>query len=1044
MLFLLLHLQSYGQSSAITADQLFEEAEKHLLYGRHYESVEDLENAAILYQQAENWERLVQCKNKISENLSAQFELEKAEKAVNEALSLVEQYLTPNHLEEASAINNLGNIMYLKGQHEKALEKFEEAHVVYELPENKGKHLYAAPTNLGIGNVYYGKNKYAEAFGYFKEALESNKKMLGDDHPYVANSYLSLGNLYRNKGSYNLARENYDKALQINKDYFGENHPDVATTYVGIADINKSSGDFALAMQYYRQAEHIYQEFFKLENPKFGAIYLGYADIYKNRGNYDDALKYYEASKDLFTKTIGKLNQSYVRANLGIGNTYLYQEKFLEALDFYNRVLDVNFNLVGEEHVNTSAAYNNLGSLNYFNGQFDLATKLFNKSLDIAIKIHGNDHPNVANAYYNLARVYGELGRTDLALANVQEAINSSIIDFDNSNVFVNPALLNYFDDKDLLWYLSYKGETLKDGFQGKSNIKGLDIALNSFILSDSLLQQITDSYTDKKDMVELRVFARSIYNSAIDVCNSLINDLNPQNVKQIGQEAVFENKLLEYQSWFLNFTEKNKAAILFSSLAESNAKSFGGIPDSLIANETDLKEKINKYTQELSANPDSLMQVHYQKKLFRVNRQYEDLITEYEENYPKYYDLKYNKKIVTIDELKDFLTDSSMIISYHIMEDSMFVHYIAKDINEIHKVEKSYDYDKLIAGLRNSIIYKYKPFYIKAASRLYRQLFPGTIPNNIKNLHLVMDGLMGTIPFETLLTERVMDNTNYKDLPYLIRRYNISYTYAANLLYNTFRNEKILQRKASKSLLAMAPVYFNSDYSGSFSALNELERGISTPDANLTLNKNKLSLDSLPGTEAEINMIDSLFNHLQEINGPSEVLVFEHAKEARIKENDIKDFKYLHIASHGFVDQENPARSGIFLSKDAKDSIEDGVLFSGEIYNLGVNSELITLSACETGRGKLSQGEGIVGLSQALIFAGAKNITVSLWKVSDQATSSLMSMYYKDFAQKAVPTLKTESLDYAPSLRKAKLSLINTDQLSLPYFWSPFILIGK
>ena len=117
-------------------------------------------------------------------------------------------------------------------------------------------------------------------------------------------------------------------------------------------------------------------------------------------------------------------------------------------------------------------------------------------------------------------------------------------------------------------------------------------------------------------------------------------------------------------------------------------------------------------------------------------------------------------------------------------------------------------------------------------------------------------------------------------------------------------------------------------------------------------------------------------------------------------------------------------------------DSDYDNILYTGEIYNLKINAELVTLSACETGMGKIAEGEGLLGFSRAFMFAGAKNLLLSLWKVDDTSTSQLMSNFYSNHLENEMPL--------AESLAQAKKQLIHGTKFSHPYFWAPFVLIWK
>ncbi len=210
------------------------------------------------------------------------------------------------------------------------------------------------------------------------------------------------------------------------------------------------------------------------------------------------------------------------------------------------------------------------------------------------------------------------------------------------------------------------------------------------------------------------------------------------------------------------------------------------------------------------------------------------------------------------------------------------------------------------------------------------------------------------------------------------------------------------------------------------------LRKGISISNA---------EIQPLPGSKDEVLTIDSTFVLSQK---ESAIFIDTLAEESVIKSGEIGEYQYVHIASHGFVNQEEPEFSGIFLRLDPADTLEDGILFSGEVYDLNLNAELVTLSACETGLGKISEGEGIIGLTRALIYAGTKNVNVSLWKVSDASTRNLMVGLYDQLARTEVPTDKFQTLNYSRYLRQSKLQMIEDGEYAHPYYWSPFVLIGK
>ncbi|MFO7843711.1 MAG: CHAT domain-containing protein, partial [Bacteroidales bacterium] len=276
---------------------------------------------------------------------------------------------------------------------------------------------------------------------------------------------------------------------------------------------------------------------------------------------------------------------------------------------------------------------------------------------------------------------------------------------------------------------------------------------------------------------------------------------------------------------------------------------------------------------------------------------------------------------------------------------------------------------------------------------------------------------------------------------PYLIKQYNISYSYSGNLFYQTFTKESSTEIEISdlNDWLALAPVFDDSNTAGLTMRTRELLREFDA-ELNDTIGTRGRLLDgeyisSLPGTESEVR---SIFDELDRQGKRALVQIRKKANEDFVKSGSVKDYKFLHFATHGIVNTENPELSGIFLAQDSTLN-EDGILYSGEIYNLELNADLTVLSACETGLGKIKKGEGLIGLTRALLYAGSKNIIVSLWKVADESTSDLMVDFYKNLLEE-----EREKQAFSHALQQAKLKMINEEKYAHPFYWSPFILIGK
>jgi CHAT domain-containing protein len=213
--------------------------------------------------------------------------------------------------------------------------------------------------------------------------------------------------------------------------------------------------------------------------------------------------------------------------------------------------------------------------------------------------------------------------------------------------------------------------------------------------------------------------------------------------------------------------------------------------------------------------------------------------------------------------------------------------------------------------------------------------------------------------------------------------------------------------------------------------------------------------LERLVQSRREVQQIAKLYPN-------DEVALFlrEQAREENVKaEGRLSHYRLIHFAAHGLLNENKPQYSGLVLTLSPEagnpkselqtsdlrpqtsdrvnpQSAEDGLLQVYEIFNLKLNADLVVLSACETGLGKQVKGEGLIGLTRAFMYAGTSSVVVSLWKVLDTSTADLMVRFYRH--------LKDGKLSKAEALRQAQLELIRHGKFAHPYFWAPFVLVGK
>ena len=191
--------------------------------------------------------------------------------------------------------------------------------------------------------------------------------------------------------------------------------------------------------------------------------------------------------------------------------------------------------------------------------------------------------------------------------------------------------------------------------------------------------------------------------------------------------------------------------------------------------------------------------------------------------------------------------------------------------------------------------------------------------------------------------------------------------------------------------------------------------------------------LNPLPYSAIEVKNIVDLFEQKGLQN--NELLLHADAKEQALKKALNQQFRFVHLASHSFANLQSPRFSGIACVQS--DTLqEDAILYVNEIYNLAVNSDLVVLSSCESGLGRLVEGEGMLGLNRSFVYAGVNNVLYSLFKVSDKTTSNLMQDFYQ--------TTLFEDESYAAALRSAKLKMLENRVTASPYYWSAFLLVGE
>lgn len=1000
---------------AYTEMSQYDEAEDYLfkaleirkeLYGRYHEkTANSYNNIGLFYSDISEYDKAVS-------NLLV-------------ALDIREQVFGNNSAEAAETYNNIGTVYADKDLYFKALKYYQKALIIQN--EVYGYwHTDVAASYDNTGIVYDKMSEYDKALENYEKALEIRLKLVGQNHPLTANSYTNIGTVYKMKNEYDTALDYFSKSLTVFRNVFGEQHENVAVVYENTGLVYYELSQLEKALEYQLKALEIRRNIFGENHIETADSYKNIGGIYYRNGQYKKAIEYFEKALRIQKPLLGEKHTSIAALYENIGVAYSDINEYDKAEENLLNALKIKKEIVGEQTILVATSYSNLATVYDDKGEHQRALDYHIKALEIRKDVLGEKHRDVASSYLNIASNYFQSSANlNKTLHYYHLAMVACMRDFsDTTDVTRVPAMQNYVEPFTLLKVLSRKALVLL--------LKGPEyyqVALQHYQAADTLITQTRYEIATEADKLALGQRADEVYDMAISAAFLLA--------------AYQPNKAAYYNEQAFYFLERTKATVLLESLAGANALRFGGIPDNLLQEETNLRNTIALYQKLLIKQQDSLQQALLQNKLFAARQSHDSLISVFEDQYPKYYNLKYNNQQVALNDLQSVLDENTVLLNYRLENDTTIIVFVVSHNGlQVHTTHTARDSQ----GIENDMYMleiplsdpdpRYYRAYTKPAAKFYELLFPFELDESVENLIIVPDGVLSTIPFEALLTEKVTEsNPDFSTLPYLIRDYTISYAYSATLFYRTFY-EKTETPRAPYDFLALAPVFDNQNTAGLTRRTRQLyeELAVAGDSVHRAFSLTGEYINPLPGTLTEVTTIYEAFENQ---NFSALLKTHQQANEAFVKSGELKNYHYLHFATHGRANMDHPELSSIFLAQDTTNQ-EDGMLYIGEMYGLELNAALTVLSACQTGVGKIEQGEGIIGLSRALLYAGTQNLIVSLWRVKDASTKQLMINFYTQLLN------NTQAETYRQQLHQAKLELINSPHYAHPHFWSPFILVGQ
>ncbi len=577
--------------------------------------------------------------------------------------------------------------------------------------------------------------------------------------------------------------------------------------------------------------------------------------------------------------------------------------------------------------------------------------------------------------YHKLGNHFAHQKKWDKALFNYQNGLKMLTPGFSLDSIFTNPSPSKVGQKQELFRLFSSKLAALT----AKGDLKSLRAnqrTIDSAMVNMDLLKPKFKNEKDKAFLVEA-------------IFPALESGIEALYLLQLGAA-----KESHYDRVFTLF-EKSKSVVLLGALLSSQANKFSQIPDQLLAEEKRLRSAIAVLEKKIDL--DSNPQPDLENRLFKTRSEYLELIEQIENDYESYYNLKYNSSTQNLGEFQESLDKQTLVISYFYGAKAIYAIGISRNDVKLHKISNQDGLSEQIISFHTDL--KNPKSDIQKIAISGKGLFDKLVSpfvNDIKysNLVIMPDGPLNYLPFGTL-------NTSENGIAYLVEKGPIAYVNSASLL-------KQLSGRSTKStdLLAVAP---------SFDGVN------------VTPGKTREALLPLVHNRKEVSEILAFFDGQSLLGSKGSLQNFKQASN--------KQFGILHLATHAVFDDTNPEYSYLAFTPN-KD--QDFLLYVRDLYNVQLQAELVTLSACETGIGELRKGEGFIGLARGFYYSGAISIASTLWKVNDASSAELMSLFYKNMADGNPKDM---------ALQMAKLEFLkNNDQNDRvhPYYWSGFVISGN
>ncbi len=934
-----------------------------------------------------------------------------AKRCYEEASSIEENYAKKD-AEIVNSFNKLGTYYRKKGNNEESLK-------YYKMADTSKKMLAGIHSDKVTDYVSVLPYKKLVALPALlkrrQQGLLINQKVHhGEEYADTAVCYHNLGSVYDLMGDYKKALENYQKSLIIRKKILTEKDPNIIKNLISISEVYYRIGNYPKSMTYARNALELTENTSGKKNIDTASIYNIMATLNYSMGDYKNALEYYQKALLIQETVFGKADPITANTYINIGIAYIVMGDYPQAMKYLEKALLIKEKILGTKHPDTAHIYVNISIAYKAMKSYLKALEYSEKALVIRKTFYGEEHPSTATDLNTISWIYRDKGDYPKALNYAKKAlgIREKVLGKDHSSTAVS-----YRDTGSLY-------QKMQDYTQAYAHAS---LAFDIFLKNRGQVFTILDSEQKEKYLKANTSYITSLLSSAYQYIQELKQENKTQEIQEILQSGI--NAWLNYKGSI--FDSENAIAMLYSSTKDKKIKVK--IND-LISS----KRYLAKLYQSL---PKPKERDVWQKDIKATEEKISSLTNQLSSKARNFKEQQ-GLKSITYRDITSYLKEDELYIDYAKMGDVYYlftlnhdekITFSLSDANNTKKIDtlvKEFREDiNTILTVKNLTDEKLKRLTESSKeklSKLYELIIKQPLNDTIDSrtsLIISPDGALRLLPFETLY--------NKESDKYFIEEKEIRYIPSGKELVRLYKYSKDKVNKKQSAVIFANP---NFDTKITSASKEQITITPNTNRSGIIKSLFRMRFAPLPGTKAEAKAIKETLKK----NTVSEYQDNNATESTLMK---VKELHILHIATHGFFINDNTIpnpmlKSGIALAGANASAIQgksDGIVTALKLSGLDLKgTDLVVLSACQTGVVDINATDSVSGLSKAFIQAGTKDIIISLWSVDDEATKKLMTSFYQEMKA---------NKNYAKALKAAKLKMIKEGRH--PFYWAAFVVNG-